>query len=1103
MHTRDIENLLAAIAALEGQRTTLGDAVLELALAPLRARLAELTRPSGLQRRQVAVLFVDVVGSTALAQTLGSEDTADLLGGMVRRMADIVQAHQGRVLRFTGDGVKAAFGMDAAREDDAERAVRTGLAMLAVGREQAQTAQRQYGVPDFAVRVGVHTGDVALGAGVEADNTAMGATVNIAARMEQSAPPGTLRISHDTWALVRGLFAVEPQPPLLVKGVAAPMQTYLVSGALERSVASVERGLQGLATPMVGRDAELQRLLDTVAQARQTRQLKALTLVGDAGLGKSRLLRELSARLSGQRLLTLRSQPDGLLRPWGLLRTLLAVQCGVADTDSAEVARRKVQDGLAPWFDERGERQAQLIGQLAGLDFGDSPHVRGLDPRDLRDQAFAAVVMYLQALAARGDSRPVLIVEDLHWADDGSLDLLQHLQDPGAELPLALIMSARPALLERRPDWGKPDKLLPLGPLAAAASDALAQALLQPIDRAPPQLAELIVGRAEGNPYYLEELVRRLIDDGIIVVGEPHWTVHAERLNTLRLPGTLVGLLQARLDALPHAERQAARQASVIGHVFWDDALQALDPVAPQALPALQRAAFVRGHETSDFEGTPERQFDHHLLHQVTYDTLLKAERRLGHGAAARWLQARTKDRGAEFLAMTGEHAGRAGETALAIDCFEQAGKEALRRFANAAAVAWLRRALVLLGESEPARRFTLLIELQSVADTVGDRAGQDALHAEMAAVLESYPDDARQAQLWYSQALLADRRSDRALTEQYARRAGEDAERCGAAETAALSHGLLTSMHIVRHEYQAALEHVEPGLRWAARIEAGRERALAEARLLTLSAMISSRLGRHEEARETLLDVVARGEALGAPRVQLAALDILAVVEADSGRLDDLLRCGERMLALAESTGNLPGMVKAQWRLTRAATLRGDVAAQLYWCERNLPMARAVGDRTLEATTLGRLASLQRRQGNPAAALLLHQQAHAVYSATGAPLYACQCVAFSSECELELGRPEAALSAVNAVLDELRDELSTVQPQHTLGMRFKCHEVLTKLGDARAVALLDTLHADVQAEVSKMTGPDGRERLIQDRPVFRDIVAAYRGMHGQPTAAG
>ena len=177
--------------------------------------------------------------------------------------------------------------------------------------------------------------------------------------------------------------------------------------------------------------------------------------------GKSRLLRELSAALGAGpgkcRVIALRSQPDGLLRPWGLLRTLLATQFSVADTDSAEVARRKVVEGLSPCFGEQGEQQAQLIGQLSGLDYGDSPHVRGLDPRSLRDQAFNALRAYLQALARDG-ALPVLLVEDLHWADDGSLDLLQHLVSHAAELPLALLMTARPALLARRPDWGTPEK---------------------------------------------------------------------------------------------------------------------------------------------------------------------------------------------------------------------------------------------------------------------------------------------------------------------------------------------------------------------------------------------------------------------------------------------------------------------------------------------------------------------------------------------------------------------------------------------------------------------------------------------------------------------
>ncbi len=1092
MQYKDTEALRAAIAALESQRVTLGDSVLEMATAPLRARLAALLRPAGLKHRLVTVLFADVVGSTALASGMDAEDTLGLLSAALRRMAAIVEAHQGRVLRFTGDGVKAAFGMDETREDDAERAVRAGLAILAAGREQADAAARLHGITDIAVRVGVHSGDVALGSGVEDDNTAMGAAVNIAARMEQHAPPGGLRISHDTWSQVRGLFELEAQPPLQVKGIEAPMQTYLVHAALERGVASVERGLQGLATPMVGRDAELQRLLQAVDRARQARQLQALTLIGDAGLGKSRLLREGMAALKGCRLLTLRSQPDSQLRPWGLLRSLLALQCGVADTDSAEVAKRKVVDGLSPWFEERGERQAQLIGQLSGLDFADSPTVKGLDPRSLRDQALMALRAYLQALAAQGSSLPVLIVEDLHWADDSSLDLLQHLLAHAAELPLALVMTARPTLLARRPDWSPPDTLMTLSPLPAAQSNELVEALLQRLGEVPARLSELIVGRAEGNPYYMEELVRRLIDDGVIDATAPHWTVQADRLDKLRLPTTLVGLLQARLDALPAADRQAARKASVIGHIFWDDALQALDAQAPQALPALQRAAFVKARDNSDFEGTPERQFDHHLLHQVTYDTLLKAERKLGHGAAARWLQARTQGRGAEFLAMTGEHAERAGETALAIDCFEQAGSQAEARFANAAAVAWTRRALGLLGDSEPARRFELLNRLGKIADTVGDRSRQDMLLDEKAALLQRHPDDASQAEWLFTKAMLAERRGDTAAAERLSQQAVSLAELCGAARWAAMAHAQLGWTHITRDDHAGARQHLQQGLTWAGRIEGAVARAETEAQLLSVSAIVLVDLCQLDEADRTLMAVLSRGESLGKPRLQLGALFELALVAAFRGCWDESMAWAERMRVLASAIGSPRDIGSAQLRLAEAAEAQGDAAAALRWHGLNLDIHCALGNKRMEAITLRLLADLHLEQGDAETALDVCARSQALQQGLGEPGESCRVDAIAACCALSLGRPAEALAQVQATLDRLPRELADCPTHLTIDLRWRCLQVLDALGDTQAGPLLEQLHTDVQASAAARTDAADRDRLIQAIPTYRDIEAAW-----------
>ena len=1101
MHHNEIADLRAAIEALQGQRAALGDTVLELAVAPLRARLAGLQRPAGVQRRQVTVLFADVVGSTAMAHGMDAEDTLSVLSGALRRMAALVEAHQGRVLRFTGDGLKAAFGMLEAREDDPERAVRAGLAIVQAGREQSEAARLAHGIADFAVRVGVHTGEVALGAGVEADNTAMGAAVNVAARMEQSAPPGALRISHDTFNHVRGLFEVEPQPPLRVKGVEGAMNTYLVRMALDRSGASVERGLQGVSTPMVGRDTELQRLQQTVERARETRQLQALTLVGDAGLGKSRLLRECLPKLQHCRVMTVRSHPDGMLRPWGLLRSLLAVQFGVADTDSAEVARRKVEEGLSPGFDERGERQAQLIGQLSGLDFGDSPHMRGLDPRALRDQALAALRAYLQGLAARGDALPVLLVEDLHWSDDSSLDLLQHLLAHAAELPLALVMTGRPALLTRRPDWGTTATIVQLAPLPAAQSDELARALLQRVDDVPARLTELIAGRAEGNPYYMEELVRRLIDDGVIVVGEPRWTVHENRLHAVRLPGTLVGLLQTRLDALPAAQRHAARLASIIGHVFWDDALLAVDVDAPQALPALQRAAFVKAHDTSDFEGTPERQFDHQLLHQVTYDTLLKAERKLGHGAAARWLTERTKGRGAEFLAMTGEHAERAGESALAIDCFELAGKEAQKRFANTAAVAWLRRALALMGESESMRRCDLLSLLGTVADVMGNRSTQAELHLETEALLERYPDDARRAELWFTKALLADRHGDSAESEQLARQSFELAERCGAARWAAMAQGQLAWRHMTRQDYAGASRHIATGLPWAGRIEAAHVRAETEAQLLTLSGMVSILLCRLDEASRTLTAVLSRGESLDKPRLQLGALSNLALVASSLGRWDEVTTWGERACALAHAIGSRSDVAFGQQLLAEAAKALGDTTAALRWHEKNLDIDRTTGDRRMEAITLRFLAGLHLERGAASTALQCCAESLTLHLTLAELLEHCEVQAIAALCAIRLGRSAEALSRLNAALDRLQREAAECPANETIALRWTCHQVLVALDDQRAGPMLEQLFADVQSRAAEVTDTADRSRLIQAIPTFRAIVAAP-GRQGEPAAA-
>ena len=312
----------------------MGDAVVESLLAAARARLAALTLPTAAPSvpaqtlRQVSILFLDVVGSTALAQRLDLEAISAVMDDALSRGTAVVQAHAGKVLQYAGDSILAAFGADEAREDDAERAVRCGLALLELGRDLDAEVRAAHGHDAFNVRVGVHTGGVLLGGGVAADGSIRGIAVNIAARMEQTAPVGALRISHAAYAQVRGMFEVEPQEPLAVKGVDEPIQSYLVVRAKPRSFRLDSRGIEGVATRMIGRDAELEALQDAFKRLFIDRHLAAVTVVADAGIGKSRLLHEFAAwsdaRPERFSIFRGRATPQVQGQPFGLLRDIIA-----------------------------------------------------------------------------------------------------------------------------------------------------------------------------------------------------------------------------------------------------------------------------------------------------------------------------------------------------------------------------------------------------------------------------------------------------------------------------------------------------------------------------------------------------------------------------------------------------------------------------------------------------------------------------------------------------------------------------------------------------------------------------------------------------------
>ena len=1118
----------AAIKALQAQRALLGDTVVDTALGPLRERLALLTSPlpgavPEQALRQVSVLFLDVVGSTALSQQLEPEDVHAVMDGVLVRCTAVVVAHGGKVLQYAGDNLLAAFGAERASEDDAERAVRCGLALLAEGRLLREQVHKEHGRDGCDVRVGIHTGPVLLGGGVDEAGTIRGLTVNIAARMEQTAPPGALRISQDTWALVRGVFDVQAQPPLFVKGQDEAMPTYLVQQAKPRAFRVPARAIAGVLAPMVGRDAELALLLAMVDQVVAKRSLGAITLIGEPGLGKSRLLHELQGALESHQerfwLLLGRANPASRLQPYGLLRDLLAWRLQIADSDSGEQAKTKLVDGLMPWLSLREgagpaadpvqlEAQAHRIGQLIGLDFSASPHVLGLEPRLLRTLAFAALADYLRGLAM-GGAQLAMLVEDLHWADDGSLDFIGELMQREAQLPVALLMTARPELLERRAQWGdvaSAHRLLTLQALDAAQGERLADVLLHRLPAGAEALRALLIEQSDGNPFYMEELVCMFIDDGVISVDGEHWSVVPERLRQVRVPATLVGVLQARLDALPAAHRLALQQASIVGHVFWDHALAAIDPQAPSAMPALRGRALVHSRDLSAFEGTQEESFHHHLLQQVTYDTVLKPMRRAGHAAAALWLAERVGDRPAEYLAITAEHYERAGDHVRALVYLRRAAIDAESRFANQIGLEYVERALNNPAAVDARERQYLYLLQQSMADVTGQRDVQETALAQRAAIAESLDDDALRADVLVAQAFLASRRSDEALALVLATRAVALAERSGHAEAEALALGQIAWSRYSHGEVVQALGLAQRALartRQTSDAQVAQKLQLIEVQTLTLCAIIAQATGDFALARQAAGEALALARKRGLRRPQTSTLESIGALESSLGHYELALGYYKASTALAEEIGWQIYVATNHYNSARCHFELGDFVA----VAQHLTQADAAAKRCENRDVQGRCCllrgSLAAATGDTGAAHACFEQAAELFRSQDAPAFVCQVQANQALLFLRQGQLAQALPLVDQIALAMAGGLSLAATEDVQRPRLACHLVWAAAGDARAKEEIDKAHGELLAWAARAGDEASRISMLENIRLNREIVAAWQAAHRSlPSAA-
>ena len=1100
------EKLEAAVAALEAQRTVLGDAVTDMAVAPLRERLAVLLA-QGLsetqQLKQVSVLFADVVGSTMLSQQLDPEDIHAIMDGALERFSAVVRAHQGVVLQYAGDSMLAVFGAPEAREDDAERAVRAGLAIVQEARVQGARVEARHGFEGFNVRVGINTGAVLLGGGVDAEGTIRGISVNIAARMEQTAPAGQVRISHDTYRHVRGVFDVEEQPPIQVKGITQLVGSYLVQSPKPRAFRVASRGVEGVETRMVGRDGELAELQQAFkALAEPTSELHAISIVAEAGLGKSRLLYEFlnwaEAQPEAFNLFQGRAQPLSQNQPYGLLRDVVASRLKIADSDSLEVARQKITQGIVPLFvsddgADMAEAHTHLLGHLVGIDFSDSRHVKVIleDGKQIRSRAFHAAAQMFRRVSRQTRAPIVLLLDDLHWADDGSLDFIEEIVQVNRDVPMLVLGLTRPNLYERRPGWACGQGLqqrIDLAPLSIDSSRSLVERLLQKLQDIPAALRELVTSGAEGNPFYMEELVKMLIDVGAITTstaGDAQaWRVVPDKLLAAHVPSTLTGVLQARLDSLGPAEKSALQQASVVGHVFWDEALATLDPNAASALATLPQRELITPHVASAFEGLREYAFRHHTLHQVTYDTVLKRIKRTAHAKVAQWLTSRP---GIAHLDLIAEHYERAGDSDKACEYFTLAAESASARYANEAMLSHVSRGLALAARDDYVTRWRLLSARSKYLATHGDRAAHEADLDASQALADALDDAALQAEVAMRRARSLNVTGDYRGGEVQARHASELAESVGAASVVSMACYFRAAALANLGDYATARSLAEAG---CAAAKAAEDRA-SEIRMLNILGLIAAARGDPVASLAFTEQILGLCRKLGDRSYESSALSNLGGCFLQLGDYASARSHLDEALQLARAIGQR--YVESNALLNRATLAqREDDATDAVSCARAaIDLAASGGVRQVEASAQCCLGDAELSLGQHEAAGAAFMRALEIFQQMRTPHMAMKAVAGLARVALEQGDLNAAQRHVETVLAHLAGGGTLDGSEEPLRIRLACHQVLQRAGDPRADEVLAAAHADLMSQAERISDAALRHSFLHRVPHHIEIVAA------------
>ncbi len=913
------------------------------------------------------MLFADIVGSTAQGESQDPEVVRAAMARTFEAASDILRVHGGTVEKFIGDAVMAVFGVPAAHDDDAERAVRAAFAV----RDR---------VTEFTVRIGVNTGEVVADTSREGQFLVTGAPVNAAARLQSAAAPGEILVGALTRRLTHGAVRYGTARAIDAKGIgyleAHPAQ------AMTSVLPEQQRGLTGLHAPLIGRDGELRLLHDLLARTIQDGAAHLVTIYGPAGSGKSRLVNEFAAAVQGARVRNGRCLPYGEGITYYPVQLILRQDAGIDLTDTREAALGKLRAAaLAAVEADEADAVVARVAVLSGFARADEA-LADVAREDLGEELRWGLRRYLERRAA--EMPLVLVVEDVHCAEPALLDLVENLAEL-ARGPLCIICLARPDLRELRPSWASHvanSTAIALSPLAPDDTRRLIAELLA-IDDLSEEVRAEVITRAEGNPLYVEEFLRMLMESARIERKDERWVV-APGSERIEVPPTLIGLIAARLDRVGPEVKRLLQRGSLAGRFFSTTALAVLaDGQAPKPdllRDAVRRDLLVEADERALGQGRVYR-FKHVLIRDVAYGTLPKSERSRLHDRYGRWLEESLGERRAEILDIVAHHAEQAYLLAreLGLPTANALGERALERLVAAGRIAWDRddldawrglytRAAAVAGGLEA--RTPLAIEARGTA-----------------AVAQADLDPSAEHIAQFDEALAT-------------------ARAAGPSRTLA---GMLTWKAWYAANFTGAMDEARASVVEALAVAQGAHDPERVADALAGSVAIEYWLGAVDESYRAGLAALEYSEAHALPRQRAICLNWLMFDAAEQGAFREVARFSEQWGALLEARGSRVARARgAQWR-ARVATNIGDYEtaiaagrqAHAIWTELGARVAPAYSGWFLSEALLG--------HGSPAEALPYLERSVQIFESRGQRGQLPMVQALAAEASVRLGDLPAA----------------------------------------------------------------------------------------------